>query len=347
MRKTNSSYPVHELSAKVQGNVIGDNSLLIQGLCALETPQASHLAFIRTRSAEQVSKQLAKAPAMAILVAQDMLPKVLSETAASVIVVTDPYNAFLDLLPLFFEQTKPPPGIHPSAIIAEDVVIGAAVSIGAHCNVAQGSIIGDNSILHPHVRIYEGVTIGRNVELFSGVRIREGCILGKNITIHDNSVIGADGFGYTPDPRYGIRKVPQVGHVEIGDRVEIGANTCIDRGSIGATTIGAGTKIDNLVQIGHNVTVGENCLICAHVAIGGSAVVGAGVIIGGASGVADHTYIAAGTRVAGWCGVTRSITEPGDYMGNPPIKAGQWRRLQVRLKQISEDRAAGRKATRK
>ncbi|MCX6114953.1 MAG: hypothetical protein NTV65_07045, partial [Proteobacteria bacterium] len=99
MRKTNSSYPVHELSAKVQGTVIGDNSLLIQGLCALETPQASHLAFIRTRSAEQVSKQLAKAPAMAILVAQDMLPKVLSETAASVIVVTDPYNAFLDLLP--------------------------------------------------------------------------------------------------------------------------------------------------------------------------------------------------------------------------------------------------------
>jgi UDP-3-O-[3-hydroxymyristoyl] glucosamine N-acyltransferase len=333
---------VEELAAAVQGTVVGHDcgsgSLSISGVCTLEAPLAGRLAFIRTKSSELVARELSKLPAMAVIVSADVLPEKLPSTAATLIVVKDAYGAFLDLLPRFFERSKPAAGIHPTAVIAPDAKISPGVSIGAYCTVGAHSVIGERCILHPHVAIYEDVTLGADVELFSGVSIRAGSILGARVTVHDNSVIGADGFGYIPDPKSGIRKVPQVGNVIIGDDVEIGAATCIDRATIGSTKIGQGTKIDNLVQIGHNTVIGSNCFICGQTGIAGSCTIGDGVVCGGSSGVADHCQIASGVRLGGWCGVTGSITEPGDYMGFPAVKASVFKRQQVQLMRMARGR---------
>jgi UDP-3-O-[3-hydroxymyristoyl] glucosamine N-acyltransferase len=152
-------------------------------------------------------------------------------------------------------------------------------------------------------------------------------------------VIGADGFGYIPNPPRGLRKVPQVGSVKIGSDVEIGAHTCIDRGAFGSTTIGHGTKIDNLVQIGHNVSIGSHCLVCGQAAIGGSTKIRDGVVVGGAASIADHLELVSGVRLGGRSGVTTSLLEPGDYMGFPAVKATDWRRQQVLLRRTTRTKS--------
>ncbi len=322
----------------VGGSLVGPSAISVNGVCTLESPKPGKVTFIRAQSAEHVARELAKLPAMAVLVPRDAMPEQLPPLAVAVISVKDPYAAFLDILPHFFEPVRPPRGFHPTAVIAPDAKIGADVSIGAYCVVEAGSSVGDRAVLHPHVRLYSHVTLGSDVELFSGVSIRSGCTIGSRVIIHDNTVIGADGFGYIPDPKTGIRKVPQVGDVVIADDVEIGANTCIDRGTIGSTRIGRGTKIDNLVQIGHNTVVGANCFICGQTGIAGSCTIGDGVVCGGSSGVADHVTIAPGVRLGGWCGVTSSISEPGDYMGFPAVKAQEFKRQQVALMRLTRNR---------
>ncbi len=325
----------------VGGSLVGSPSITVDGICTLESPQPGKVTFLRATSVELVARELSKLPALVVLVSTDAMPEKAPPSAAAVIAVKDPYAAFLDILPHFFEPVCPEPGIHPTAIIAPGVKIGAKVSIGAYCVVEAGCIIGDRSVLHAQVHLYHDVTLGADVELFSGVSVRRGCVLGSHVTIHDNSVIGADGFGYVPDPTRGIRKVPQVGNVVIGDDVEIGANTCIDRGTIGSTRIGRGTKIDNLVQIGHNTVIGANCFICGQTGIAGSCTIGDGVVCGGSSGVADHVTLASGVRLGGWCGVITSISEPGDYMGFPAVKAQEFKRQQVILTRLTRER--GRK----
>ena len=335
MRSKTTSITVRELAQIVDGSVLGNGSLKITGVCTLEDPCALHLTFIRTTSSEQVARALTSIPEVAILVSHEVCPKDLPDTRATVISVKDAYGAYLDLLPNFFALAKPSPGIHQSAVIAPGVKLGADVSVGAHCCIEAGAVIGDRTVLRPHVRIYEGAQIGADSTLFSGVVIRHDCIIGDRVTIHDNVVIGADGFGYVPDPKGGIRKVPQVGNVVIADDVEIGAGTCIDRGTIGSTRIGRGTKIDNLVQIGHNTVIGSFCLICAQTGIAGSCTIEDGVIVGGACGIADHCKLVSGVRLGGWCGVTSSLLEPGDYMGFPAVKASEWRRQSVALTRLS------------
>jgi bifunctional UDP-N-acetylglucosamine pyrophosphorylase/glucosamine-1-phosphate N-acetyltransferase len=213
-----------------------------------------------------------------------------------------------------------------------DVRVGDGASVGAGCVIGARAIIGTNFTMHPHARIQEDVTIGDSVTLHGGVSIRHGTQIKDRVTIHDNSVIGADGFGYTPDPKVGLRKVPQLGIVEIESDVEIGANTCIDRGAFGPTVIGQGTKIDNLVQIGHNVTIGKFCIVCGNAAIGGSTKIGNKVVIGGKVGIADHMTVADGIRVGGGAAVITPLVEQGDYLGFPAIPASEWLRLQVTLR---------------
>lgn len=342
MRRKQISFSAQELADAVGGSIVGSPSLSIMGVCSLDTPMAGHLSFIRTSSKEHVRKTIEELPAMAVLVSKKLAPTEKVSCAATLIVVQDAYQGFIELLPRFLEEDQIESGIHPSAVIAPDAKVGRHVSIGAHCVIGPRVVIGDHSVLHPHVRIYSDAQLGSKTTLYSGVVIREECVLGARVTIHDNTIIGADGFGYIPDPKAGIRKVPQIGNVIIGDDVEIGANTCIDRGTIGATKIGAGTKIDNLVQIGHNTQVGSHCFICGGTGIAGSTTIGDGVVIGGACGIADHIEIVSGVRLGGRTGVTSSLKEPGDYLGFPATKAADWRRQQVALARLGRDRASGR-----
>lgn len=315
--------------------MLGDREISISGLCTLEMPLPHHITFIRNTSAEQVRKSLELVPATtAVVVSEHLAPSTTPTSGAALLTVKEAYPAFLDLIPLFFEESARASGVHPSAQVDPSASIGDGASVGPGCVIGARAKIGKGCTIIANVTVYEDVMIGDSVTLHAGVSVREGCQIGDRVTIHNNSVIGADGFGYTPDSKLGLRKVPQVGHVRIESDVEIGANSCIDRGAFGPTIVGRGAKIDNLVQIGHNVTIGNFAIICGQVGIAGSTCIGDGVVLGGGAGVADHLSISKGIRVGGHSGVINSLSEPGDYMGFPAVPANDWRRMQVQQRKL-------------
>ena len=334
MQNVKTTHPLATLVERVGGTIAGNSSLTIVGLCPLDTPQENHITFIRTSSAETLARSIAKLANIAVLAPEALAKGITPPPSVALIAVKDSYAAFLDLIPFFFKENLPAAGIHATAVIDPSASVAEGASIGAYCVIGPRSSIGKGSVLYPHVRVYEDVTLGEGCKVFSGVSLRSGTKIGARVTIHDNAVIGADGFGYTPDPKVGLRKVPQVGIVEIASDVEIGAGTCIDRGAFGVTSIGRGTKIDNLVQIGHNTSVGSFTVICGQAAIAGSTKIGDQVVVGGSVGIADHLEICNGARIGGRAGVTTSLTEPGDYMGFPAMKASDWRRIQVSLRKM-------------
>lgn len=337
MRNRNTSYLLSHLAEKLQGTIIGDPTLKIVGLCPLESPAAHHITFMKLDSAEAVGRGLRGLPSScAVVLKEDFRGSAESASQGpSVILVRDPYPSFLNLIPLFFEERVGAPGIHPTATVDPSAIIGENASISAGCYIGPGTVIGNNFTMYPNARVLGDVTIGDSVVLHSGVSIRHGTQIKDRVTIHDNAVIGADGFGYTPDPQVGLRKVPQIGGVRIESDVEIGANACVDRGAFGPTIIGKGTKIDNLSQIGHNSVLGNYVIVCGQVGIAGSTSIADGVVLGGQVGVADHISITKGVRVGGGSGVTTNLSEPGDYMGYPAVPAGDWRRQQVYLRKMN------------
>jgi UDP-3-O-[3-hydroxymyristoyl] glucosamine N-acyltransferase len=267
MRNLNKSYPLAHLAEHVGGTVVGDPTLIISGLCTLETPLPNQITFIRSASADTVHREIGKlSTTSAVIIPEQLAPTERTPEGPSLILVQDSYASFLNLIPLFFSNVEVAPGIHPSAIIDPSATIAPDARIGACCVIGARTSIGKGFTMYTHARIQEDVVIGDSVTIHSGVSIRNGTQIKDRVTIHDNTVIGADGFGYTPDPKLGLRKVPQLGIVQIESDVEIGANTCIDRGAFGPTIIGQGTKIDNLVQIGHNVTIGRFSILCGNAA---------------------------------------------------------------------------------
>jgi len=324
------------LAAEVQGTVEGDGSRLIEGVCSLDEPRPNCLAFVRD------GRALRKSPALAalgaLLVPTTFDAAVLSAPHPALIRVPDPIGAFARLLPRFHPPILPAAGVSPRAEVHASARLGRNVSVGAFAVVGADVTVGEDSILHPHVVVYPGVRIGARCILHAGAIIREGCVLGDDLVIQNGAVIGADGFGYTPDPQIGLRTIPQVGIVELGNRVDVGANTCIDRATLGATRIGQGTKIDNLVQIGHNNQIGTWSIICGQAGLAGSSKIGNRVTIGGAAGIADHLHIADNVRLAARSGVTSSIPEAGDYGGFPAQPLRQWHRTVAAIRALIHPR---------
>lgn len=340
---TSFSSTAGSLAEQVSGSILGDALLSINAVAALERPTPHALTFVRTTSQVHLAEAVKGRIAQAILVPRGLtLPDMVPSNSA-LILVDDPYKAFLDLLPIFYPPYEHPRSIHSSAFIDPQAQIGSNVAVGPHCSIAAGAIVGDNTILHAGVHLYRGVKLGKDVTLHSGVSVREECVIGDYTTIHNNSVIGADGFGYVPDAKVGLRKVPQVGNVIIGRNVEVGATTCIDRGAFGSTVIGDHTKIDNLVQIGHNAIIGKFCIICGQVGIAGSTTIGDNVVMAGGSGAADHVSICSNARIGGRAGVTRDVTTPGDYLGFPAETATTWRRMQVALRRLATGGKSGKR----
>ncbi len=326
-----STYPLTTICERAQGRIIGSSDRVVRGLCTLDDPREDHLTFIRAQSSRALVRSVSNLKGAIAFVQEGVLPADHAIDATSLIVVKEPYTAFLDTIPLFFEEETTSAGSAPTAIIDPTAVIDPTASIGPFCVIGPHVTIGARCVLHSNVTVAEGTTIGEATVLHSGVVVRERSMLGSHCTVHNNSVIGADGFGYVPDKTLGLRKVPQVGTVEIGDHVEIGANTCIDRGAVGSTVIGRGTKIDNLVQIGHNARIGAFCIICGQVGIAGSTTIADGVVLGGQVGVADHISICKGVRIGGGSSITEDIAESGDYIGFPVMKARDWQRRTAEL----------------
>ena len=306
----NVSLTTAQLAEKIGARLEGDKTLLIESAAPIETAGPNQISFVANSLYE---KHLSSSKAGAVVLNNEM-----DGQGKTVLRHPDPHLAFARILDLLYpdEQTGTS-GIHKSAIIDELAKVANEVTIGPHCHLESEASVGQSSRLMTSVYLGKNAAVGKNCLIYPGVVILSDCKIGNNVIIHSSTVIGSDGFGYAPSET-GIKKIKQIGWVEIEDDVEIGSNVSIDRGALGATRIGRGTKIDNLVQIAHNVQIGQNCFIVSQVGISGSTAIGNNVTLAGQVGVQGHISIGDGVTVGGQSGVTKSIPA-GDiaYFGCP------------------------------
>jgi UDP-3-O-[3-hydroxymyristoyl] glucosamine N-acyltransferase len=319
---------VRELAGRLECPFEGDGSVVLTGVAALETAGSGDISYLaHPRYRPFLEGTRASALILGGGEAWDRTP---------VIRAANPQLAFLRATEVFFTPYRPAPGVHPTAVVAPTARVGKGVAIGALCSIGDGAEIGDGSVLHPLVAVYPGVRIGRNAVLHAQVTVREGVSIGDNVILHAGVVVGSDGFAYVKGPDGAQRKIPQAGTVRIEDDVEVGANSTIDRAALGATVIGKGVKIDNLVMVAHNVEVGENSILVAQVGIAGSSRVGKNVVLAGQVGLADHLTVGDGAVVAAKSGVTKSVPPGAFVAGSPHLDINDWRKVWVLAPQLPE-----------
>jgi len=319
-----------DVAARLGGELRGPD-IAVSGLAAVE--DATPGAVVVAGDAATLAAALAAGPAVVVAPASLTLTP---EPGCAVIVVPDARLALARLTTLFDRRPQPEAGIHPTAAVASSAILGEGVSVGAYSVIDAGAEIGEGSVLGPHCSIGAGARLGRDCRLFAGVRVYDGVIVGDRVRLHGGCVLGADGFGYAAGPA-GAEKIHHLAGVVVGDDVEIGANTAVDRGTLRPTRIGARTKIDNLCQIGHNVSIGEDCLIAAMSGVAGSATLHRGVVLGGYVAVADHVTLHAGARVAGRSGITKDVPAGETWAGFPAVPYRRWVRglyLQGQLERL-------------
>jgi UDP-3-O-[3-hydroxymyristoyl] glucosamine N-acyltransferase len=306
-----------ELANRLNCKAVGDSELEITGLAPIELAESSHLTFL---SNKKYKKHLASTAAAAIILndAADL------PAGKSGIISANPYLTFAEAMWIFYPPLKFPKGVHETAVVASTAVIGENVSIGAFTVIGDGASIGDNVTIADHCSIYPQVEIGEGSLIHSHCVVREFCRLGCNVILQNNVTIGSDGFGFAKSNDGGWFKIPQAGIVVIEDEVEIGAGSTIDRATIGATVIGKGTKLDNLVQIGHGSNVGQNTLLCAQVGLAGSTKVGNEVILSGQVGAAGHLEIGDRVIATAQTGIPNSVEAGKIVSGYPAIDNRDW-----------------------
>ncbi len=315
-----------EIAALVNGRVAGNDAIEICGLDNIEDAGPGDLTFAVEPHIEEA--KMAKAAAV-------MLPEGVEDFPLPAIYVEDPRASFAILLEVFAPKLEFPQGVSPKAHIGEDVKLGEDVVILPFAVVDDHTVIGDRVIVYPHAYIGQYVEIGEDSVIYSNVTVRERCRVGKRCIIHSSAVIGSDGFGFTT--KDGVHtKVPQVGNVILEDDVEIGAHDGIDRAAMGSTIIGKGTKIDNLVHVGHNCKLGPGCLIVAQTGISGSTTVGHHVTFGGQVGTVGHIHIGANSVYAARSGITNNMPDGFFGAGFPAQPHGEWLRMQANMKQLPE-----------
>ncbi len=315
-------FSVTDLAAKVGGVAEGDTAQQITAAASLLEAQADDITFLAN---PKYAPQAATTKASCVIVGKDFDG---ASSAASLIRVENPDKAFAEVVPLF---APPPivrtPGIHATALIGANVTLGARVHVGAYTIIEDGAAIDDDTVIEAQCFIGVGVTIGKNSHLYPQVVVREYCRLGERNILHAGVKIGTDGFGYTIEFANGmpvVNKIPQVGIVVLGNDVEVGSNTCIDRARFGRTQVGSCVKIDNLVQIGHNVQIGDFSGVIAQAGIAGSTRVGSGVMIWSQAGISGHLHIGDRSQVGPQAGLTKDVPE-GDYViGSPALSKREY-----------------------
>lgn len=305
-----------ELQAALGGELVGDGNLAIERIAPLESADAGSITFL---ASARLRKQLEASPAGCVIVA----PALRDEAAAhrpAVIVADDPYVYFARLTQWWAARTRPAAaaGVHPAAVVDATARLGAGAAVGAGAVVEAGAVIGDGAVIGAQCYVGPGVTVGAGTRLAPRVTLIEGTRIGARCLIHSGAVLGADGFGFAPHQGEWI-KIEQLGGVLVGDDVEIGANTCIDRGALGDTVIENGAKLDNLIQIAHNVRIGERTAMAANTGVAGSTSIGKGCLIGGGSNIIGHAHLADGVNITATTFVSRSLDKPGWYSGSWPL----------------------------
>lgn len=303
-----------DIASLVHGEISGNPDVDISGVSGIREAGEGDITFL---SGNRYVRDLPRCKASCVIVQE-----FLKDMPIPQLKVANPHLAFARLLEYFSVKPSMPAGISADAYVADRSGIAENVSVFPFAYIADGVTIGEGSVIYPFVFIGENTAIGRQCTIYPHVTLREGVTIGNRVIIHSGAVVGSDGFGYVFDAgRH--HKIPQVGSVAIGDDVEIGANTVIDRATTGVTAIGSGTKIDNLAQIGHNVKIGNNCIIVAQVGIGGSTVIGDYVTLAGQVGVADHAEVESETMIGAQSGIMGKVVK-GVYSGSPALRHRDW-----------------------
>lgn len=311
------------VAALLNGTVEGDSDVTLNDVCPIEQGRPGALTFLAN---PRYTQQLYTTRASAAIVASDFVAS--SAVPCTLIRVKDPYSAFAILLEHYARMKRPAAGIHPTAFIDATATVGSNAFIGANAVIDSGAAVGSDCFIHAQVYVGRNAKVGDNVTLHAGVRLLDDCVVGHNCTIHAGTVIGSDGFGFAPsDNVYG--KVPQIGNVVIEDDVEIGANCTIDRATMGSTIIRKGVKLDNLIQVAHNVQIGEHTVIAAQTGIAGSTRIGSRCMIGGQVGIVGHLKIGDNVKIAAQSGIGSDVKDNALLQGSPAFDAGNYRRAYV------------------
>jgi UDP-3-O-[3-hydroxymyristoyl] glucosamine N-acyltransferase len=327
------SFSIQEINDILKGEIVGNTTQIITAPEQLEVASNTEISFIGNKKYE---KYWATSNACLAVVNLDIAiepgeNRAFIKVPNADLAMSQVLEMFAPPMPSFWVD------IHPTAVIDKTAVIGNWSRVGAGCYIGQNVKIEDNVTIYPNVTILDDTTIGKNTVIWSGTVIRERTIIGSDCIFHPNCTIGADGFGFRPDPQRGLVKIPQIGNVVIGNNVEIGANSCVDRGKFSSTIVGDGCKIDNLVQIGHNSKLGKFCIMAGNSGLAGSVTLGNGVIIGGSASIKDHTTIGDGAIVGAGSGVTGDIEAGKTMLGYPAVEAREALKQWAILKRLVRD----------
>ncbi len=325
-------FSAKQIAKLIKGNIDGDKNAVVSGLSKIENGIAGTLSFLANPKYETY---IYSTKATIVIVSKDFVPK--KEIYATLIRVEDPYSSFAMLLEHYNDIKKPNKGISKLAYISETAKIGKNCYIGNFSHIGKDVIIRKNVFIYPQVFVGDGVKIGDNTTLYSGVKVYNDCKIGEQCTIHSGTIIGSDGFGFVPlqaDNTY--QKIIQTGNVIIEDYVEIGANCTIDRATLGSTIIKKGVKLDNLIQVAHNVTIGENTVIAAQSGISGSTIIGENCMFGGQVGITGHLTIGNNVKIASQSGVSFKVKDNSLLLGSPAFDVVKYRKSYVHFKNLDE-----------
>lgn len=325
-------FSAQQIAEFLKGEVVGNKDIKVSDFSKIEEGRRGTLTFLAN---PKYTHYIYETHADIVIVNKTFEPE--RAISATLIKVDDAYQSVAQLFTLVNNLKPRKTGISAKADIAQSASIGKDIFVGAFVSIGENCKIGNNVTIHPNTQIGDNVSVGDGSIIYSNVSIYSDCVVGKNNIIHSGSVIGADGFGFAPDEEGHYHKIPQIGNVVLGDDVEIGANTTIDRATMGATHIGDGVKIDNLVQVAHNVEVGEYTAIAAQTGIAGSTKVGRRCIFGGQVGITGHISIADGTILGAQTGVSGNINEGGKvWAGSPVLPIDTFRRASVLIRKLPD-----------
>lgn len=338
-------FSAQQIAEIINGEIVGDPQVKVRGLSKIEEGKKGTLSFLANPKYEEY---IYSTDASIVIVNSDFDPQQNLKETCTLIKVEEAYTSFAKLLAFYDQATSKKPIIEDQAFISPSAKIGKDVYIGAFAYIGEDAVIGDGSHIYPNSYVGDNVVIGNKTKIFAGVKIYRDCQIGSECTIHSGAVIGADGFGFAPNTENNYQKVPQIGNVILEDHVEIGANTCIDRATLGSTIIKKGVKLDNLVQIGHNVVVGDNTVMAAQVGVAGSAKLGKNMMIGGQAGIVGHISIADGVMIGAQSGIPKTINQEGKLvLGSPAYDADDYKKsyygfrrlpqLMERIKQLEDE----------
>ncbi len=323
-------FSAQQIADMLQGSIEGNPEARVNNLSKIDEGKPGTLSFLAN---PQYTKYIYETDASVVIVGKDFRAE--AEISATLIRVEDAYGAFAQLLEAYNSMQNQEEGIHEKAIIHESAKIDKSCYIGPGAVIGKNTSIGAGTKIYANVTIGDQVKIGENCLIFSGAQVYRECIIGHQVSIHSGVIIGADGFGFAPKGS-SYAKVPQIGNVILEDGVEIGSNTTIDRATLGSTIIRKGVKLDNLIQIGHNVEIGENTVIAAQAGVAGSTKIGANCMIGGQVGISGHLKIGDRVKIAAQSGVMNNIEDGDTFMGYPAFKASDYQKSYVYFRKLPQ-----------